>query len=198
MSMFYSEPMSSTAPAEPCRHRYTVDDYHRMGEAGILAPDARVELIDGEIIDMPPIGFRHSGTVDKLTRILVLAYEDRAIVRVQSSIRLGRYSEPQPDVALLRPRADFYTTGFATSSDVLLVIEVADTTLPFDRDTKIGLYARNRIAEAWLIDLKAKRLLRHRKPRRGAYEAADQPDLASPLEIAGLPGVRVDLGTLLQ
>jgi Uma2 family endonuclease len=196
MGMVYSESMSYTAADEPRLHRYTVADYHRMGEAGILAPDARVELIDGEIIDMPPIGFRHSGTVDKLTRILVIACGERAIVRVQGSIQLGEYSEPQPDVVLLRPRTDFYTTGFATSSDVLLVIEVSATSQRYDRVVKLPLYARHGIPEAWLIDLEAARLTRHRQPLTAAYTAMDQPALDSPLALDALPGVPIDLGAL--
>jgi Uma2 family endonuclease len=196
MGMIYSESMSYPPPEQPLRHRYTVADYHRMGEAGVFAPDARVELIDGEIIDMPPIGFRHSGTVDKLTRDFVTACGERAIVRVQSSIQLGDYSEPQPDVTLLRPRPDFYTTGAAVHADALLVVEVAETSLRYDRDDKIPLYARHGIPEVWLVDLGAKRLVRYRNPQRGAYTSIDEPDLGSPLEIGALPEIRLDLSTL--
>jgi Uma2 family endonuclease len=194
--MLYSESMSCTPPEGPVRHRYTVADYHRMGEVGILSPDARVELIDGEILDMPPIGFRHSGTVDKLNRILVTALGERAIVRVQSSIRLGEYSEPQPDMALLRPRGDFYTTRFAAPGDVLLVIEVASTSQRHDRLVKLPLYARHAIPEVWLIDLEAEGLGRHRHPELGHYTLADEPRLDSPLALEALPGVTVDLAGL--
>jgi Uma2 family endonuclease len=196
--MAYSEPMQHTAADEPLRHRYTVVDYHRMGEVGILAPDARVELIDGEIIDMPPIGFRHTGHVDKLTRLLVMACGEHAIVRVQSSIRLGSYSEPQPDISLLRPRGDFYTTGFALAPDVLLVIEVAATSLKYDRTVKLPLYARHAIPEVWLIDLTAGRcrLTRHRDPQAGRYTAVDEPPLDRPLALEHVPEVAIDLGSL--
>jgi Uma2 family endonuclease len=196
MGMIYSESMSHPPAERPLRHRYTIADYHRMGEAGVLAPDARVELIDGEIIDMPPIGFRHSGTVDKLNRGFVTACGERAIVRVQSSIQLGDYSEPQPDVTLLRPRPDFYTTGAAAHADALLVVEVAETSLRYDRDDKIPLYARHGIPEVWLVDLKTQRLVRYRNPQHGAYTLIDEPDLVSPLEIAALPETRLDLSTL--
>jgi Uma2 family endonuclease len=112
--------MSYTPADDPPRHRYTVADYQRMGETGILAPDARVELIDGEIIDMPPIGFRHSGTVDRLTRILVTACGERAIVRVQGSVQLGQYSEPQPD---RQPQGGQYTIVDQPDLDHPLAIE---------------------------------------------------------------------------
>lgn len=167
-----------------------------MGEAGILAPDARVELIDGEIIDMPPIGPPHASTVNRLVRLLVQAVGDRAVLLVQNPVVLSRHSAPQPDLALALPRADFYASRHPGPADVVLVIEVADTTLPFDRDVKTGLYARYRIPEVWLIDLQAERLLRHRTPQRGAYAAVDQPDLGTPLEIGALRGVRADLGTM--
>jgi len=186
--------MSHTAG--PQRHRYTVADYHRMGEAGILAPDARVELIDGEIVDMPPIGFRHSGTVDKLNHIFVAACAGRAIVRVQGSIQLGDYSEPQPDVALLRARDDFFTTSPATPGDVLLVIEVATTSQRYDRTMKLPLYAHHGVPEVWLIDLEAGRLTRCRQPQGSRYTAVDEPALGAPLVIAALPEVSVSLAGL--
>jgi Uma2 family endonuclease len=196
MSILYSEPMSRTATEGPRRHRYTVADYHLMGEVGILAPDARVELIDGEIIDMPPIGFQHSGIVDKLTRLLVMTCGERAIVRVQSSIRLGEHSEPQPDVALLRPRSDFYTTGHAAPSDVLLVLEIAATSLRYDRVRKLPLYARHGIAEVWLMDLKRAQVTRHRRPQTGQYVEIDRPALDAPLTVDALPGLTIDLRDL--
>jgi Uma2 family endonuclease len=192
MSMLYSESMPYTADG-PQRHRYTVADYHRMGETGILAPDARVELIDGEIVDMPPIGFRHAGTVDHLAHILMTACAGHAIVRVQSSIQLGDYSEPQPDVCLLRPRADFYTTSPVPPGDVLLVIEVAGTSQRYDRVIKLPLYAHHGIAEVWLIDLESARLTRCRQPQAGRYAVVDEPTLAAPLVIAASPEVAVDL-----
>src|SRR5687767_15618614 len=106
----------------PQRHRITVHDYHRMAETGVLAPDARVELIEGEIIDMAPIGRDHQSIVDQLAQSLFRAIGDNAIVRVQGSIRLSEWSEPQPDVVLLEPRADFYRSEFAVGTDTLLVI----------------------------------------------------------------------------
>jgi Uma2 family endonuclease len=135
------------------RHRFTADEYHQMAEAGVLRDDDRVELIEGEIVDMTPIGSRHGAVVDRLNRTLVRGCGDRAIVRIQGSIRLGLHSEPQPDVALLRPRPDFYETAVPGPESVLLLIEVADASLPYDRTVKLALYARAGIREVWLVDL---------------------------------------------
>ena len=194
--MVYSESMWFSSVEGPRRHRYTVADYHRMGEAGILAPDARVELIDGEIIDMAPPGDPHAGTVDQLALVFGAAVAGRAHVRVQNPLLLGEHSEPQPDISVLKPRSDFYKTGRPRPADALLVVEVADTSLRYDRDDKIPLYARHGIREVWLVDLNAKRLVRYRSPQQGAYAHVDQPDLGYPLEIESLPETRFDLSTL--
>ena len=156
----------------PARHRLDVDDYHRMGEAGILHEDDRVELIDGELIDMAPIGQDHAATVNGLNRILVMAFGERAIVSVQNPVRLNRFSEPQPDFAVFRPRADDYRTGEPPGpSDTLLVVEVADSSLRYDRTVKLPLYARAGIPEVWIIDLKRRVLEAHRQPGPDGYAA---------------------------
>ncbi|HEY3515825.1 MAG TPA: Uma2 family endonuclease, partial [Gammaproteobacteria bacterium] len=165
---------------------------------GILAPDARVELIDGEIIDMAPIGSPHVSAVLQLDHLMKKAVADKALVLVQGPIVLGDYSVPQPDLAVLRPRADYYRSSLAGPADVLLVVEVAQSSQRFDRDDKIPLYAHHGIPEVWLVDLRAKRLVRYRDPQQGAYASVDQPDLGSLLEIAALPGTRLDLSALLS
>ena len=195
--MVYSESMSHTATG-PRRHRLTVADYYRMGETGILAPDARVELIDGEIVDMAPPGSLHAGIVDHLALLLGSTLAGRALVRVQNPLRLGEHSEPQPDVTVLRRRVDFYKSGHPRPADALLVVEVADTSLPFDRDDKVPLYTLHGIPEVWLVDLKGKRLVRYRNPEPSAYASVDEPDLGSPLEITALPETRLDLSTLFD
>jgi Uma2 family endonuclease len=194
--MLYSESMSHTPAEGPRRHRLTVADYYRMGEVGILARDARVELIDGEIIDMAPIGSPHVSAVLQLDRLFQEALAGRALVLVQSPIVLGDYSAPQPDLAVLRPRADYYRSSLAGPADVLLVVEVAQSSLRFDRDDKVPLYARHGIPEVWLVDLEAECLVRYRHPQLGAYASVDEPDLGSPLEIAALPEARIDLSAL--
>jgi Uma2 family endonuclease len=195
MSMLYSEPMSHTAEG-PRRHRLTVADYYRMGEIGIFEADARVELIDGQIIDMPPIGSPHAGTVNHLVKLLAQVVGDHAVLLAQNPVVLGDHSSPQPDLALARPKADFYASRHPQPADLMLVVEVADTSLRFDRDDKVPLYARHGIPEVWLVDLGGKRILRYRQPQEGVYAAVDQPDLASPLELAALPETRLDLSNL--
>ena len=167
-------------------HRITVDEYYRMAEVGLLAPETRVELIDGVIIDMAPIGSRHAGTVTRLDRLLSRAVGDRAIVRVQQPVRLSRSSEPQPDVSLLRPRRDDYAKAHPGAKDTLLAIEVSETTLRYDRDIKVPLYARHGIPEVWIVDLVGEQIHFFRAPETGKY-----PDVSSTKE----PGV-VALGVL--
>lgn len=131
------------------RHKIDVSVFYRMADAGLLRDDDRVELIDGEIIDMPPIRDAHSGTVALLTRTLVMACGERAIVNVQNPMRLDRYNEPVPDFLVLRPREDFYRRGHPRPDDVLLLIEVADSATAYDRRIKSKLYARHGVRELW-------------------------------------------------
>jgi Uma2 family endonuclease len=152
------------------RRRFTIDEYHRMGEAGILGCDERLELIAGHIVVREPIGSRHAGTVDRLNRLWTSRLGDRAIVRVQNPVLLPtEASEVQPDVMLLTPRADFYTASHPTPPDVLLLIEVADTSLLLDRRVKMPLYARGGIREAWLCDLTSGRVDVHGDLTAGRY-----------------------------
>ena len=188
--------MSLATTDLPRRHRLTVSDYYRMAEVGILAPDARVELIDGDIIDMVPPGSLHAATVDDLTAFLGRSVGGKAVVRVQNPVRLSELSEPQPDLALLRRRDDRYRQSHPGPADVLLVVEIADTSLRFDRDTKVSLYAVHGIPEMWLVDLRGRRLIRHRAPQQGSYTLVDEPDLNTPLELSALSGVAVDLQLL--
>ena len=150
----------------PTRYRFTVKEYHRMGEAGILPEDTRIELIAGDIVVREPIGSYHAGTVNRLNRLWTSNLGERAVVQVQNPVELTEEdSEVQPDVTLLRPRADFYTRGHPTPADVLLLIEVADSSLARDRRVKMPLYARAGIREAWLVDLIGDRGEVHRDSR---------------------------------
>ena len=169
-----------------------------MAEVGILDPDSRTELIDGEILDVAPPGSLHAGTVMQLNRLLQQAVGDRAIVSIQNPILLGRYSEPQPDCALARPRKDFYRSGHPQPDDLLLVIEVADSSLRFDRDVKSALYARHGVPELWLIDVRAKRLTRYRDPAGRAFGRVDEPDVAAPIDLPGGLNLRVELAPLFE
>ncbi len=188
--------MSHVTADPPCRHRLSVADYYRMAEVGILAPDARVELTEGDIIDMAPPGGLHSAMVMFLNRAFVRAVGDKALVLAQDPVRLSDFSEPQPDFALLRPRDDEYREHQARADDVLLIVEVAMSSLRFDLKTKTPLYARHGIAECWLVDLVSQRLVRHRVPQQGTYTLVDEPDLGVALGVSALPGVGVDLRRL--
>ncbi len=179
------------------RHRLTVAQYHRMAQLGVLAPDARVELIEGEIIDMAPIGSQHWSVVSRLNDILTTALHGRAIVSVQSSIRLGDFSEPEPDLAVFRYRPDFYAERLPTADDALLVVEVADTTAPYDRGVKVPLYAKHGVPEVWIVDLEAGVVRFFRGPQGDRYLDESATERPGPTPVPGLPGLTLDLSGVL-
>jgi Uma2 family endonuclease len=151
------------------RWQFTVADFARMVEAGILAEDDRVELMDGEVRAMSPIGPRHVAIVNRLNALLSRQVADRAIVSVQNPIQLTDYTEPQPDIVVLRPREDFYAQALPLPENVLLVVEVAETSLEYDRDEKILRYAQTRIPEVWLIDVDQVTLTQYTQPDGTRY-----------------------------
>ena len=157
-------------PVQPRENCFTVDEYHQLVERGFLSEDSPVELIEGEVVRMSPIGSRHAGIVNRSSTYLNRVLSDIVVVSVQNPIRLSDVSEPQPDIALLRPREDFYSNSHPEPRDVLVVIEVADESLRFDRTVKLPLYARARIAQVWLIDLRNNVVEIHSKPRSGRYQ----------------------------
>lgn len=179
------------------RWKLDVHEYHRMGEAGILTDDDRVELIQGELVQMSPIGWGHSGTVNALTRLLVLAVGSRAMVSVQNPVRLDVHNEPQPDFALLRPRADDYRSELPAPADVLLLIEVADSSLRFDRLVKLPLYARHRIPEVWIVDLPAGAVEVCRGPTPEGYARVVREGRGASVEPEALPGLRLRVDAIL-
>lgn len=154
---------------EVLRRTFTVDEYHQMAQAGILSEDDRVELLEGEIVEMTPIGPRHAALVDRLTRLFSSHAGERAIVRVQSPIYLGEHSEPQPDLALLRPRPDFYAEAHPRPEDVLLVVEVAETSADVDRERKVPLYGQAGVPETWLLDLTGECVEVYTRPTSHGY-----------------------------
>ena len=153
---------------------FTVDEYYRMAESGILSEDDRVELIEGEIIKMSPIGRRHAGCVNRLNSLFWERLGRRAVVSVQNPVRLSDRTEPQPDIALLIPRADFYSEGHPQPQEVLLLIEVADTTIEYDREVKIPLYAQAGISEVWVVDLVEELVEVYRQPSVNEYAEVRQ------------------------
>jgi Uma2 family endonuclease len=150
-------------------HRWTVDDYYRMGEVGLLDPDARTELLDGEIVDMPPTGPVHAGLIERLADLIEPRCAGQAQVRTQNPVRLSQHSEPVPDLALVRPRQDYYLGGHPMPADVLLLIEIADSTRRRDQRRKIPLYAAAGIPEVWLVDVRRSRIGVYRDPQHGRY-----------------------------
>ena len=182
------------AAVMPVRHKLDVDAYHRMAEAGVFGEDDRVELIDGDIIDMAPIGQGHEAIVSGLNEAFVIACAGRATVWPQNSIRLGRWSAPQPDLAVLRRRADFYATGERPGpANVLLLVEVADSSPRFDREVKLPLYARAGIGEFWIVDLKRRVLDAHRGPVGDGYDETTTHRPGEQLALALAPEIVVKL-----
>ncbi|MFC7738705.1 Uma2 family endonuclease [Roseomonas sp. GCM10028921] len=179
------------------RRAITVAEFHRMGEVGIIAERDRVELIEGELVSMSPIGSQHLGAVNALTRLLVTAVGDRGIVSVQNPVRLDDRTEPEPDVAVLRPRDDEYRTATPTAEDVLLIVEVADTSLDYDRAVKQPLYASHGIPELWIVDLAGRLVEVCREPAGDGYASVRRIGPDGTLEAAFLSGVSLPVGAVL-
>jgi len=179
------------------RHRLTVEGYHQMAAAGILGPDDRVELIAGEVLDMSPIGSLHAALVAALSDYLGRLAGGRLTVWAQNPIRLSDSSEPQPDIALVKPRADYYATAHPGPADTLLIVEVAESSLPYDLGVKVPLYARHAIPEVWVIDAATRTTHRFRGPRPEGYTDQDVLTPEAPLACQALPGEAKSLATIL-
>ena len=182
---------------QPARRLFDVEEYHRMGQVGILGPEDRVELIEGEIVRMSAIGRGHAFTVMMLTNLLVKAVGDRALVSPGNPVRLTRHTEPQPDLMLLRPDADYRHEAFVGPGHVLLVIEVAESSLTWDRGVKLRLYARAAIPEVWIVDVEHERVEVHRDPAGGVYRAVEVVPRGGRLGPAALPGVEIAAAAVL-
>jgi len=188
--------MKTGAQAVLSRHRFDVDEYHAMVRAGILMEGDRVELIDGELVEMHTIGSRHAACVNRLTRLLVTALGDRALISIQNPVGLDRYSEPQPDVLVLRPRADDYATAHPGPPDTLLAIEVADSSLAYDRTIKLPLYAKTGVPEVWIVDLAAAAVDVHREPSSEGYRHFERTTEGR-IAPAAFPGLELELADIL-
>lgn len=182
---------------EVTRKLFTVDEYYKMGEAGILTEDDRVELIDGEIIEMSPIGNRHLGCVNRANRLFTSAFGDRVVVSVQNPLRLSNYTEPQPDVVLLKPRGDEYASKKPAAEDAFLVLEVADTTLSYDRSVKLPRYATAGVSEVWIENLQDDLLLVFRDPVGNAYTTSLVFRRGESISLIALPDVVFTVEQLL-
>jgi Uma2 family endonuclease len=182
---------------EVIRRPFTVDEYDRMVEVGILGKEDHVELIEGEILEMSPIGFRHAACVDRANALLTPALVGKVIVRVQGPIRMGDYSKPQPDLILLEPRKDYYAVKGAITRNALLVIEVSDTSIRYDRGPKLRVYAMHGVSEVWIEDLTTDTLLVFREPSGEIYKTQltlQRTDSVSPL---AFPNLRLSVSDLL-
>lgn len=176
-----------TMNQEVYRRRFTAGEYHKMAEAGILREDDRVELIEGEISQMAPIGSRHAACVNQLNRLLVRGVGDEMIVSVQNPVRLDERNEPEPDLALLRARD--YRHSLPGPEDVLLLIEVSDTTLSYDRNVKLPLYARAGVPEAWIVDLANETVERHTEPSGDGYRLLRRSGKGAEVVSEAIPGL---------
>jgi Uma2 family endonuclease len=185
------------ATLSPRKHLTNLDEWRRLGEAAIFPPDSRLELIEGEILEMAPIGFNHAGHVMRLINFFAPLVAGKAIVNAQNPLQLGDLSEPEPDFMLLKPNPDFYSLRHPLASDVLLLIEVADSSLAFDQNQKQRLYARYRIPEYWLVNLNDDCLEVYRRPRGELYEEKTTLRAGDSVVLSQLPGITVQLSDIL-
>lgn len=175
----------------PIRHKLSVEDYHKLGEVGVLTEDSRVELIEGDLIDMAPIGGPHMRLVNRLTRLLVPAVGDLGVISIQNPVTLPPRSEPQPDVAILKPGMDSDAAVVPGPDDVLLLIEVADTTLFYDRNTKLKLYASAGIVESWIVNLPSRCVEVYRELTADGYSRKLELGSGDTISPLALPTVKV-------
>ncbi|MBL1262429.1 Uma2 family endonuclease [Methylomicrobium sp. RS1] len=181
----------------PRKHLTNLDEWRRLGEANIFPSDSRLELIEGEILEMAPIGFNHAGHLKRINNLLTLRVAGKAIVSVQDPLQLGDLSEPEPDFMLLKPNPDFYTSRHPTADDVLLLIEVADSSLVFDQNQKQRLYALHRIPEYWLLNLNDNCLEVYRRPHGELYEEKTTLRTGDSVGLSQLPGIVIQLSDIL-
>ncbi|MCW9679572.1 Uma2 family endonuclease [Dolichospermum planctonicum UHCC 0167] len=167
--------------------RFNISQYHQMSEAGILSENDKVELINGEIIEMSPIGRRHTACVNRLNSVFSQLLGKKVIVAVQNPILLNNLSEPEPDIALLKPRTDFYESGHPQPQDIFLLIEVADSSIEYDRDVKIPLYASSGITEVWLVDIYQQVIIVYRYPSENGYRDIQTLSRGEKLSISAFP-----------
>ncbi|MDN5748625.1 MAG: Uma2 family endonuclease [Pseudonocardia sp.] len=176
--------------------RFTVEQFERMGEVGVLDPEVRYELLDGEIVVMSPIGPKHAGVVNRSARRFFDRFDGLATVMVQNPIRLLPSSEPQPDLVVARERHDFYESAHPTAEDTLLVVEVADSSLRSDRLVKVPIYARQGVPELWIVDIAARVVHIHTEPTANGYRtvrSARGDEVIAPQSVAGVTFTPNDL-----
>ncbi len=189
-----SAPPTISAPA---RRRFTVAEYYAMADAGILSENDRVELLDGDLIVMPPIGNWHGGGVKFFANTLPPVLQGRAIIAVQDPVRLDEHSEPQPDIMLLQWRDDFYRNGHPAPGDVLLLIEVADSSVEFDRTVKLAAYARAGIPEVWIVARAERRIEAYSEPAGNEYATVRRFGSGETVAPQAFPGISLEVSRVI-
>ncbi|MSR13054.1 MAG: Uma2 family endonuclease [Gammaproteobacteria bacterium] len=182
----------------PKRFKLTATDYHRLGQAGILTENSRVELIDGELIEMAPIGARQMALVNRLTKLLVVAVGDLGVVSIQNPVALPPHSEPQPDIAILKPPFSSAAPALPEADDVMLIIEVADSTLNYDRTTKLTLYAQANVREVWIVNVPADRVETYQDPHASGYLQSKEFGVTETVSPSALPEVTLAVGDIFR
>lgn len=192
-----SRVLAPPEPASPRPWRVSVEDYLRMAEAGVLPEDRRVELLEGEILEMSPPGIAHSARVRRLNLHLGERLRGQAVVQIQDPIRIGADSMPEPDVAVLQPPAERYDQRYPEAADVLLVVEVADASLRYDRERKGRVYAQAGIPEYWLVDVQAGHVEQHSQPSSTGYRLIRIVPREADIESVSIPALRIAVSSFL-
>ena len=180
------------------RKKFRVAEFHEMMKAGFLLEDSTTEIIEGELIDKMGIGSRHAGTVNKLSRIMTVRIGEKAVVAIQNPVYLNEWNEPLPDISILKPREDFYTESNPTPEDVLLVVEVSDSTVEYDREVKKTLYAQAGIIEFWLVNLKQKVVEVHTQPENESYRQTRLFGQGEVLQPENLTDLKINVEEILS
>jgi Uma2 family endonuclease len=188
--------MSSTFT--PSRTRISADRYHLMVAKGVLTTYDRIELIEGEMFDMAPMGTRHSAITSRLHEMFVLLASRSATVVSGGPVVLGEFSEPQPDLMLLKRRADFYSGAHPAAADVLLLVEVSDSSLAFDQSVKLNLYSRYGVSEYWVIDIEGRRIVTYREPTATGYGCALEFTAAGTVTPRAFPDLKIAVGEIFS
>lgn len=179
------------------KHLTDINEWRRLGEANIFPPESRIELIEGEIIEMAPIGSNHSGHLKRINNVLTLIVAGKSIVSVQDPLQLGDLSETEPDFMLLKPNPDFYSSRHPVADDVLLLIEVADSSLAFDQNHKLRLYAIHNVPEFWLLNLNDNCLEVYRKPKGEVYAEKTTLYQGDVITLSQLPEISIQVSEIL-
>ncbi len=179
------------------KHITNVTEWQKMGDAGIFSPESRLELINGEIIEMAPIGSPHAGLLNRLNKLLSNLVQESAIVSIQNPVQLSDLSEPQPDLTLLRPNSDFYYENHPTAKDVFLLIEVADSSLKFDQITKLRLYALHNIPEYWLLNINDACIEVYRQPQEDSYAEKTTLRAGDKITLSQLKNISINVADML-